>query len=109
MLKYAAAAGQARTLLKSLNDGQTKNLQNAIRGFVSTNVIDGDKQPLLSSLIGVVLQPGKMSENVDTWVVSSEAMQAIDAQKKLKGGVEDLETFLCPHCNTPTDLSAISG
>jgi len=106
MLKYAMALGQAKILLKSLDENQSGTLQNVVRGVVSANVINPDKQPLLSGIADVVLKRGKLSENVDDWITSSEAMDAVNKQKDISEGIGvDPTSFMCPHCSGVTDLT----
>jgi len=106
MLQYALALGQARILLKSLDEKQTTNLQNVVRGVVSARVIDPTEQPLLSGVADVVLRPGDLATNVDEWVTSSGAINAVNAQKELNEADPEPTAFLCPHCSGVTDLGA---
>jgi len=106
MLQYALALGQAKILLKSLDEKQTGTLQNVVRGVVSARVIDPTVQPLLSGIADVVLKPGDVAVNVDEWITSSGAINAVNAQKELNEAAPEPTTFLCPHCSGLTDLGA---
>jgi len=108
MLKYALALGQAKILLSSLDDKQTSSLQNVVKGVISARVIDPNTQPLLSEIADVVLTKGSLSENIDEWVTSSGAINAVTRQKELNEAKADFSpsSFMCPHCDGITDLEA---
>lgn len=98
--------GQAKKLLGSLTEAQTKQVSMLAKTAVTSKVVDPAKKPILASVLDALTQEGPLAANVDSWMTNPTTLEAFELQRQVNMDGNDMpKTFVCPHCSTPTDLS----